>query len=864
LISQWLAGDARPAAWLSLDEGENDSTRFLTYLVAALQTIVATIGAEMLGALQSSQPPPLEAILTTLVNELITISDSFVLVLDDYHVLEAKQVDHIVAFLLERLPPQMHLVIATREDPRLPLARLRARGQLTEVRAADLRCTPAEAAAFLTQVMGLSLAPEDVTALEFRTEGWIAGLQLAALSLQGQQDAAGFIRTFAGDHRYIVDYLVDEVLERQPEHVRSFLLQTAVLDQMTGSLCDAITGQGGGAAQLEALERGAYFVVALDEQRRWYRYHHLFADVLHARLLAERPDQVARLHRRASEWYEQQGLAAEAIRHALAAEDFARAADLIELAVPAMRRSRGETIVLGWLRALPHELVRQRPMLSVAYAWVLLACGKFDAVDGHLRDAEGWLEASAQDDAHMLAHSPETVVVDAEEVRRLPALIAVYRAVYAQAQGDLDLTVEFARRALDLVPADDYLAHGAAAALLGLASWAGGDLETARQTYADGMTRLRQAGHLSDALGGAIALADILVAQGRLREAMSAYEQAMELATERGGRLREPVLRGAADVFVGMSELHREWNDLQAAQQCLQRSEDLGEHTGLPQNHYRWYVAMARVREAQGDLDGALDLLHDAERRYVEDLFPNVRPISAMRARVWIAQGKVGEALSWARKRNVSAQDDLRYLREYEHVTLARALLAQHKSDQTDRPLREAMDLLERLLNAAEAGGRTGAVIEILALQSLAYQAHGDIPTAVVRLGRALTPAEPESYLRIFADEGPPMASLLQHAAKHGLARNYVGQLLTVIGSAEDKTPPNQGLIEPLSERELDVLRLLGSDLDGPGIARELTVSLNTVRTHTKNIYSKLGVNNRRAAVRRAVELALLSRAWGY
>src|SRR5437588_5458158 len=415
LVSEWVEGIERPTAWLSLDEGDNDPTRFLTYLVAALQTIAATIGQGVLGVLQSPQPPPPEAMLTALLNDITALSDQFVLVLDDYHVLEAKAVDHALTFLLEHLPPQMHLVIATREDPPLPLARLRARGHLTEVRAADLRFTPSEAAAFLNQVMGLDLSAEDIAALERRTEGWIAGLQLAALSLQGHQDVPAFIRAFAGDHRYIVDYLVEEVLQRQPEPVRSFLLQTSILDRLNGSLCDAVTGQEEGNARLEALERGNFFVVPLDDRRHWYRYHHLFAEVLSAPLMAQPRDQVATLHRRASAWYEQHGSVADAIRHALAAEDFERAAGLVELAVPAMGRNRQEATVLGWLRALPDELVRARPVLSVHYAGALLLHGELEGVEARLRDAEQWLDTTTDMGELALASSAEMVVVDEAE-----------------------------------------------------------------------------------------------------------------------------------------------------------------------------------------------------------------------------------------------------------------------------------------------------------------------------------------------------------------------------------------------------------------------------------------------------------------
>jgi LuxR family maltose regulon positive regulatory protein len=452
------------------------------------------------------------------------------------------------------------------------------------------------------------------------------------------------------------------------------------------------------------------------------------------------------------------------------------------------------------------------------------------------------------------------IVVDEAEFRRLPGSIAVYRAGLAQALGDVANTMKYARRALDLVPEDDHLGRGSAAALLGLASWASGDLEAAHRTYAEGMALVQKAGNLSDALGCAIALADIRMVQGRLHEAMRTYERGLQLAVEQGA----PVLRGTADMYVGMSELYRERNDLQTATELLLRSKELGERTGLPQNRYRWCVAMARIREAQGDLDGALDLLYEAERLYMGDFFPNVRPVAASVSRVWVAQGRVGEALGWAREQGLSVSDDLSYLREFEHITLARVLLARSRSDRAERSLLEAMGLLERLLHAAEAGERTGSVIEILVLQALAHQMQGDLSVALTPLERALTLAEPEGYVRIFVDEGPPMAVLLETAAKHGdpawgagNAPNSIRHLLTATGRAPDRTPVKQVLIEPLSERELEVLRLLGTGLNGPEIARELIVSLNTIRTHTKNIYSKLGVNDRRAAVRRAEELDL-------
>ncbi len=862
VLTEWLAaGTAAPAderlvAWLSLDRGDNDPASFWAYVIAALRTVAAGVGESALALLQAPQPPPIETLLAVLLNDLGTIAADIVLVLDDYHVIDARDVQDGMAFLLDHLPPGLHVVIASRADPAFPLARWRARGELVEIRVAELRFTPDEAAAYLNEMMGLQLTARDVAALEGRTEGWIAALQLAALSMQGRDDVAGFIAGFAGDDRYVVDYLAEEVLQRQPDRVQAFLLQTSILGRLSGPLCDAVTGQSGGKAMLEALDRGNLFLVPLDDRRRWYRYHHLFADVLQARLLDEQPGQVPDLHRRASAWFQRSGEPAEAISHALAAGDFERTADLVELAIPAMRRTRQETTVRGWLELLPDEVIRVRPVLSVAFAGALLARGELEGVEGRLRDADRWLDGAAGIRQGPQAPSAEMVVVDDEEFRRLPAMIELYHAALALARGDVPGTVRHARRTLDLAPADDHLCRASAAGFMGLASWASGDLEAGHSAYAECMAGLRRAGYIADIFGCAIALADIRRTQGRLGEAMRTYEQALQRASEQGGA----VLRGTADMYVGMSEVHRERDDLPAATQHLLRSQELGEHNGLPQNRYRWRVAMARIRQAEGDLGGALDLINEAERLYMGDFFPNVRPVPALRARVRVAQGEWGEALGWAREQGLSVDDDLSYLREFEHITLARALLARYRDERAERSIHEAARLLERLLPAAEEGGRTGRVIEVLVLRALAYQTQGAVPAALACLERAVTLAEPEGYVRIFADEGPPMASLLRALAKQGTAGNYVRRLLAAVGETGHDSPVKQALIEPLSERELDVLRLLGSELDGPAIARELMVSLNTMRTHTKSIYTKLAVTNRRAAVRRAAELDLLSR----
>ncbi len=855
LLAEWLAaGPARPAgerlvAWLSLDRSDNDPASFWTYVIAALRTVASGVGESALPLLQAPHPPPIETVLTALLNDLGAVAADIVLVLDDYHVIDAGDVQDGMAFLLDHLPPRLHVVIASRADPALPLARWRARGELVETRAAGLRFTPDEAAVYLNEMMGLQLTAQDVAALEGRTEGWIAALQLAALSMQGRDDVAGFIAGFAGDDRYVVDYLAEEVLQRQPDPVQAFLLQTCILGRLSGPLCDAVTGQGGGKAMLEALDRGNLFLVPLDDRRRWYRYHHLFADVLQARLLDEQPGQLPGLHRRASVWYEQNGEPPMAIGHALAGEDFDQAADLIERTIPAMRITRQEATVHGWLKALPDEVVRVRPMLSFAVAGALLTGGEPEEVEVRLQDAERWLQEAIATGEGSPAPPGEMVVADEEEYRRLPGAIELYRSALALVRGDVPGTVRHARRTLDRALTEDHGVRAGAAGFLGLAFWTSGDLEAAHPAWAQCAAGLRRSGQIADIFGCAIAMADIRLVLGRLGEAMRTYDQALQRASEQDG----PVLRGTADMYVGMSEVHRERGDLQAATQQLLRSQELGEYNGLPQNPYRWRVAMARIRQAEGDLGGALDLLNEAERLYVGDFFPNVRPVPALKARVWIAQGRLGEALGWAREQGLSADDDLSYLREFEHITLARMLLARSRGE----PVHQLTRLLERLLLAAEEGGRTGRVIEILVLQALALQAPGHIPAALTCLERALTLAEPEGYVRVFVDEGPPIGSLLRAAEKQGTTRNYVRRLLAAVSQTRQDSPVRQALIDPLSERELDVLRLLGTELDGPAIARELMVSLNTVRTHTKNIYTKLAVTNRRAAVRRAADLDL-------
>jgi LuxR family maltose regulon positive regulatory protein len=836
LLADWLA--ERATAWLSLDQSDNDPATFWTYVVASLRTATPGIGTDTLALLEEAHPAPVRLLLTTLINELRTGDTDLFLVLDDYHVIDSREVQEGVGFLLEHLPPRLHLVIVGRADPALPLANLRVRGELVEVRAADLRFTTDEAAAYLNDAMGLELTSEDVEALEARTEGWIAALQLAALSMEGRADASGFIAGFAGDDRYVVDYLVEEVLRRQPERVHDFLMQTSILDRMNGPLCDALTGQSGGRAMLEDLDKRNLFLVPLDERRQWYRYHHLFADVLRARLLDEQPERVAELHRVASHWHESNGDRSEAIRHAMAGRDFSGAADLVELELPTLRRERREATLRAWLEMLPSEVLRVRPVLCIGLGGARMSTGTLEGVEPLLLDAQRWLDDPAPTGMR---------VVDHDEFRRLPADVAFHRAGLALMRGDADGTVVQARKALDVALDDDHLSRGAASALLGLAAWGAGDLETAYTSYAESVARFERIGHIADVLGCSITLADLQLTRGRLRDAMATFDHALRLAAGQDGA----VLRGTADMLVGRSALRYEVDDVAGARQELARALELGEHNGLPQNAYRRRLAMARLASAEGDLDAAADLLDEADRVYVGDFSPDVRPVPAVRVRTWLAQGRVADALRWVDQQGLTADDDLSYLHEFEHLTLARVLMADGRLD-------PALELLERLADAAEEGERAGTLIEIRVAQALAHQMRDDLPAAVGSLEGALNLAEPEGYVRTFVDEGPPMAALLRATADRGIAQRYAARLLAAFPSTP-RPAGAAGLVEPLSDRERDVLRLLETDLSGPEIARELVVSLNTVRSHTKSIYAKLGVNTRRTAVRRAQELGLLS-----
>ncbi len=800
LLAQWLDEGDTPVAWLSLEPQDNDPVRFLTYLIAALQAVDAHVGETILDLVRSPQSPSPETVVTLLTNELLRREvKEFALVLDDYHVITAEPLHHALTALVEHSPPQLHLVLATRADPPLPLARLRAHGQLIEVRSSDLRFSAQEASAFLRTIMAVDLSPEQIAALERRTEGWIAGLQLTALAMRGRADVSDFLAAFTGSHRFVLDYLSEEVLAQQPAVVQSFLLHTSILERLSEPLCDAVTKQEGSQAMLEALERTNLFVIALDDERRWYRYHHLFAEVLNNRLQQTKPALVSDLHRRASAWYEQHELPAEAVQHALAIPDAELAARLIErIAFPFIFLQGQINTVHGWLNALPEALVRTRSLLCIQHAVCLLFTNQLAAAEARLQEAEHGIQEK----------------VPPEQAQIILGLVISVRAGIAIISGDIERAVSLARQALALLPEAEVIPRASVMVTAALVYAVSGDVTSVTEREVAAAVALnRTTGNLFIGVSSICSLAWLYVLQGRLRQARVTYAEVMQVA------LRPEIL-------------HTMYNSL---------------------SYY------GNSQAAFATLDA---LAHVAERRHFP---PNlIEQGEAVRAQIELAQGSLAAAIQWANRSGLSSEDeDLPYPREGEYLALARVRIAQGRDDPAAPFLQDALHLLDRLLEDAEAKTRMNSVLEILVLRALALEAQGDRTSALSTLERALVLAAPEGYIRLFVDKGAPMLVLLRHAHARSSVPGYVATLLRAFGKqvVSDVPLPSarpSSLAEPLTEREREVLRLLLEGASNREIAHRLVVSVNTVKRHVYNLCGKLGVQSRTQAIIRARTLNLL------
>jgi LuxR family maltose regulon positive regulatory protein len=774
--------------------------------------------------------------------------------------IDASPVDQVLTFLVEHLPPQVHLVITTRQDPALPLARLRARNQLTEIRATDLRFTSIEAAKFLNEVMGLNTSSEDASMLEARTEGWIAGLQLAALSMQGDEDIHRLITSFSGAHHFVLDYLLEEVLQRQSENIQMFLLKTSILNRLCGPLCETVLHDDSivGQQTLEYLERANLFIIALDNERHWYRYHHLFGDLLRQRLgQSLTPEEIVKSHIRASEWHEKNGNESEAFHHSIAARDFGRAATLAETAWQDMNGNFQSAAWLEWVKQLPEELIRSRPVLCVQIASAFTDMGEIEASESRLRDAERCLKEP----------SPEIVIVKEEQFQTLPARIAFTRTYNAQIQGDYSTAVQYAEQALKLTPEEEQFMRAQTMAVLGSAHWGNGQLDAASKAMRDWMENAQKAGNFAFAIASASGLADILIARGYLHEAIQAYQQSLQLASSHDNEAQWVI----AHHYLGLAMLYHEMGDDNLTEQYFQKSLVTGQQSTLVDWPYRQHIAQARLKESEGDLEAALNFLDEAKRSYIRTPIPNTHPVEALKVRVYLKQGWLSKAQEWVYENKLSVHDQLSFLREFEHITLARVLIAEYQHDRDEHSIRNALDLLERLLSPAEAASRNGSTIGILLAQTLAFHTQENAPQALVSLKRALTLAAPENYFRLFVDEGKVMSELLAELSdsleRESLAvsevdrlKVYVHKLLSAFEKPSNIHPSSsiQPLIDPLSSRELEVLRLIAQGLSNNEISRKLFLSLSTVKGHNLRIFAKLQAKSRTEAVARARELGLL------
>jgi LuxR family maltose regulon positive regulatory protein len=830
LVSNWLSGVGGPSTWLSLDENDNDPARFLTYLLAALQRVDADIGQATQAMVQAPQLPSAEALFTNLINDIAATSTPFVLVLDDYHLIHTLPIHQQLVFLLEHQPPQLHLVIATREEPPLPLSRLRARGQMVDVRQADLRFTMEETTDFLRRVMQLELFSADLTTLHRRTEGWIAGLQLAALSLQGSEDVGGFVRSFAGSHRYILDYLMDEVFRGQPADVREFLLRTSILDRFNASLCDAVSERDDSRQVLGTLEQANLFLVPLDESRQWYRYHRLFADLLRHRLEVEAQHQITRLHRQASRWYADHGFPADAVRHALAASDWEKAASFI-LSVSEDMLKRGEVVtLLGWFQALPEAVVVADPKVCLEYSWPLILSEQIDAAELYLTRAE---QAALE-----------------HEMMPFLGAIATAKAYIARVRGDSARVIELSEQALSLLPQDDLSGRNIVAVNLGMTQWFRGRLAEAEGALLEAQRAGRESGNEYARWAASAFLNKIQAARGRLRQAAESCRQVIQQES------KSPLTCLA---HYDLGRLLYEWNHLEAAADHLQQGIELARRNGSVEFEFGGYSTLALIEQAQGETSMARPVLQRADRLLEHPDIPPPTRMYHLASQVTVALGQ-GDLDTASRlvERFPTGPEEAGSFPDYLLLMLARArlLLAQGRRD-------AAAEQLAALHGLASQAGWQSTAIQARALQALAVPTPGE---ALVCLTEALTLAEPEGYVRTFVDPGEPMVALLREAASQGIAPTYVEKLLAAFRQLEVPAPSpaiaqpllDQPLVEPLSDRELDVLRLLADGLTYKEIARALHLSINTVKTHVRNIYGKLGVRRRREATVRAKELGFI------
>jgi LuxR family maltose regulon positive regulatory protein len=858
LLADWARRGGRPVAWLGLDAGDNDPARFWRYVIAALDQAQPGI-AERLGPLLGPPAPrSFEGLVTALINELAAQPgrDEVLLALDDYHLVDAGPVHESVAFLLENLPPGLLLVVSGRSDPPLPLARLRARGLLAELRAAELRFTNGEAAALLGAAAIPVLPDTAVAALTARTEGWAAGLRLAALSLRGRTDAAGFVAAFGGSHRFVLDYLADEVLDGQPGQVRAFLLETSLLERLSGDLCDAVTGRSGSQAMLHHIERAGLFLMPLDDVRGWWRYHHLFADLLRARLQQEQPGRVEELHRAAAAWSDEHDLGNDAVRHALAAGDAAWAAQLVERYVGGLlRRSEGVTL-RRWLSTLPAEVLRVRPRLCVAQGFNAVVSGQVEVIEPLLDDAERAFAAAGSQPAEPLAGTTGGVLDN------VPAGIAFLRAELARLRGDAARAVDWDRQARAELGEGDFYLRTLVSGNLAVTYWIRGQLDQAERSLAEVLAERRTAGEGYLATRVCHDLGQVQRAQGNLDAALATYRQALDMAGEVSG---QPSHLGIA--HVGLAEVLYERDELAAALDHATRGVTLCRQLAFTPSLAAGLAILARIRQAHGD--GAAAMAAMGEARQAE-LSPQVvallNPVPSQRARLLLAQGDVTAASQWAKAAGLSPEDEPDYPREPAYLLLARVLLAQ------DRP-GAALTLLQRLLAIAASQARMGSVIEIQALRALALAGRGDHGGALGALAEAVTLARPQSYVRVFADEGAPMRALLtrlsaarkdRRAPARDIDPDYLAGLLRACGQASAAPPSRRaaaalpGMVEPLTDREMEVLRLLAAGRSNQRIAHELVVALDTVKKHVSHILGKLGAANRTEAVARARQLGLI------